>query len=117
MSVARPHFRRVNGCGVVLRGHDLPLLAAPRDPAQEDNNDFYPAISDWAGSGGKDGTYDVFTAATNKPLNKYIGKGYEVFRCPSDKGDKWAEDNLGRKTTNCFNQYGTSYLPEFAFDY
>ena len=34
----------------------------------EDNNESYPAIRDWASTGGKDGTYDVFTAATNRPL-------------------------------------------------
>jgi prepilin-type N-terminal cleavage/methylation domain-containing protein len=83
----------------------------------EDNNENYPAIRDWASTGGKDGTYDVFTAATNRPLNKYIGQAYETFRCPADKGDFWAEQNLGRKTTNCYNQYGNSYLTEFSFDY
>src|SRR5947208_3180020 len=83
----------------------------------EDNTESYPAIRDWASTGGKDGTYDVFTAATNRPLNKYIGQAYETFRCPADKGDFWAEQNLGRKTTNCYNQYGNSYLTEFYFDY
>jgi prepilin-type N-terminal cleavage/methylation domain-containing protein len=80
----------------------------------DDHEDFYPAISDWAATGGKDGGYDVFTAATNRPLNVYVGKTYEAFHCPADKGDLWAEQNLGRKTTNCFNQYGTSYLPQFG---
>src|SRR5438128_12006289 len=83
----------------------------------DDNNAFYPEINDWASTGGKDGTYDVFTAATNRPLNVYISRAYETFRCPSDKGDFWAEQNLGRKTTNCYNQYGNSYLTEFSFDY
>ena len=83
----------------------------------DDNKESYPMIRDWASTGGKDGTYDVFTAATNRPLNKYIGQAYATFRCPSDKGDFWAEQNLGRRTTNCYNQYGNSYLTEFAFDY
>src|SRR6266542_1560330 len=82
----------------------------------DDYNESYPAIRDWASTGGKDGTYDVFTAATNRPLNIYGGNAYETFRCPSDKGDFWAEQNLGRKTTNCYNQYGNSYLTEFAID-
>src|SRR5439155_8298182 len=81
-----------------------------------DNDESYPAIHDWASTGGKNGTYDVFTAATNRPLNKYIGQAYETFRCPADKGDYWAEVNLGRKTTNCYNQYGNSYLTEYSFD-
>jgi len=82
-----------------------------------DNVEYYPAIRDWASTGGKDGTYDVFTAAADRPLNRYIGRGYEVFRCPADKGDYWAEVNLGRKTVNCYEQYGNSYLTEFGFDY
>src|SRR5258705_4631004 len=82
----------------------------------DDNNESYPAIRDWASTGGKNGTYDVFTAATNRPLNRYIGQAYETFRCPSDKGESLAEQNLGRKTTNCYNQYGNSYLTEFSFD-
>src|ERR1051326_604137 len=39
----------------------------------EDNSDYYPEINDWASTGGKDGTYDTFTAATNRPLNLYVG--------------------------------------------
>jgi prepilin-type N-terminal cleavage/methylation domain-containing protein len=83
----------------------------------DDNIESYPAIRDWAATGGKDGTYDVFTAATNRPLNHYLGQVYETFHCPSDKGDFWAEQNLGRRTTNCYNQYGNSYLTEYSFDY
>ena len=82
-----------------------------------DNDESYPAIHDWASTGGKDGTYDVFTAATNRPLNKYIGQAYETFRCPSDRGDYWSLANRGVNCTNCYNQYGNSYLTEFGFDY
>ena len=35
----------------------------------DENLESYPAIRDWASTGGKDGTYDVFTPATNRPLN------------------------------------------------
>ena len=35
----------------------------------DDNLESYPAIRDWASTGGKDGTYDVFTAATNRRAN------------------------------------------------
>ena len=83
----------------------------------EDNNSFYPEINDWASTGGKDGTYDVFTAATNRPLNVYVSKVYEVFSCPSDKGDYWSLAARGVNCTNCYLQYGNSYLTEFAFDY
>src|SRR5205823_11958265 len=37
----------------------------------DDNLESYPAIRDWASTGGKDGKYDVFTPATNRPLNAY----------------------------------------------
>ena len=83
----------------------------------DDNLDSYPAIRDWASTGGKDGTYDVFTAATNRPLNLYISRAYETFRCPSDRGDFWSLANRGVNCTNCYNQYGNSYLTEFYFDY
>jgi prepilin-type N-terminal cleavage/methylation domain-containing protein len=84
----------------------------------DDNADYYPEINDWASTGGKDGTYDVFTAATNRPLNVYVGRGgYEVFRCPSDKGDYWSLANRGVNCTNAYLQYGNSYLTEYAFDY
>src|SRR5437016_2079532 len=83
----------------------------------DDNNSFYPEINDWASTGGKDGTYDVFTAATNRPLNLYVSKGYEVFRCPSDRGDFWSLAARGVNCTNCYLQYGNSYLTEFGFDY
>jgi prepilin-type N-terminal cleavage/methylation domain-containing protein len=83
----------------------------------EDNNEYYPEVNDWASTGGKDGTYDTFTAATNRPLNLYIVKSYEVFRCPSDKGDFWSLANRGVNCTNAYLQYGNSYLTEYAFDY
>jgi prepilin-type N-terminal cleavage/methylation domain-containing protein len=83
----------------------------------DDNNSFYPEINDWASTGGKDGTYDVFTAATNRPLNVYVAKGHEVFSCPADRGDYWSLAARGVNCTNCYLQYGNSYLTEFAFDY
>jgi prepilin-type N-terminal cleavage/methylation domain-containing protein len=83
----------------------------------DDFNSYFPQINDWASTGGKDGTYDVYTAATNRPLNPYVSKGYEVFRCPSDRGDYWSLSARGVNCTNCYLQYGNSYLTEFAFDY
>ncbi len=82
----------------------------------DDHADTYPLCRDWASAGGKDGTYDVFTAMTNKPLFRYQGSP-EIFRCPSDKGDIFYERNFGRKCTNAYVQYGTSYLMEWAIDF
>ena len=50
-----------------------------------DNREFYPVQKDWHAAGGKDGTYGIFEAASNRPLNLYV-RNWEVFRCPSDKG-------------------------------
>jgi prepilin-type N-terminal cleavage/methylation domain-containing protein len=83
----------------------------------DDNKDYYPEINDWASTGGKDGTYDVFTAATNRPLNIYVANNYKVFQCPSDKGDFWSLAARGVNCTNCYIQYGNSYLTEYGFDY
>jgi prepilin-type N-terminal cleavage/methylation domain-containing protein len=83
----------------------------------DDNNSYYPEIYDWASTGGKDGAYDVFTAATNRPLNYYVRNVYQAFRCPSDKGDYWSLAARGVNCTNCYLQYGNSYLVEFAIDY
>src|SRR5437870_350208 len=75
----------------------------------DDNSDSYPAHKDWASVGGTNGTYDVFVAATNRPLNQYV-QSFETFHCPNDKGD------ILRNATNCFKQYGNSYLVEWAID-
>jgi prepilin-type N-terminal cleavage/methylation domain-containing protein/prepilin-type processing-associated H-X9-DG protein len=72
-----------------------------------DFREFYPAHPDWASTGGKDGAYTVFVAATNRPLNQYA-QNLDVFHCPADKGDALTG------TTNCFYVYGNSYLVEWA---
>ena len=74
-----------------------------------DNNEFYPAQLDWQAAGGNDGFYDIFVAATNRPLNLYL-RTLAIFRCPSDKGDELTG------ATNCYAQYGNSYLPEWYMD-
>ena len=82
----------------------------------DDNRDLFPLCRDWASAGGKDGTYDTFTAMSNKPLFRYQGSP-EIFRCPADKGDIFYERNFGKKCTNAYIQYGTSYLMEWAADF
>lgn len=78
----------------------------------DDNGDWFPVHPDWASTGGKDGTYDVFVAATNRPLNRYA-QALTVFWCPADKGDKFRDT---RVRTNCYLQYGNSYLVNWAVD-
>jgi len=74
-----------------------------------DNAEFYPSHKDWASTGGKDGIYYVFVAATNRPLNAYAASR-EVFRCPADKGDALNYTPI----KNCFESYGNSYLVQWA---
>jgi len=83
----------------------------------DDYRDTYPLCEGWQASGGKDGKYDVFVAMTNRPLYRYQGSP-EIFHCPADRGDLFREANIGDyKTTNCYAQYGNSYLMEWAVDF
>lgn len=82
----------------------------------DDFNDSMPRTKDWASLGGKTGRYDVLVNETNKPLFKYQGTK-EIFRCPADKGDVAGQRFVGINSTNCYEQYGTSYLIEFAIDF
>jgi prepilin-type N-terminal cleavage/methylation domain-containing protein len=76
----------------------------------------FPQLWDWNGLGGQNGTYDIFVAATNKPLYHYQGNK-EIFDRPADHGD--AGDFVAKSATvrsNCFATYGTSYLVSWASD-
>jgi prepilin-type N-terminal cleavage/methylation domain-containing protein/prepilin-type processing-associated H-X9-DG protein len=77
----------------------------------DDNSDSYPQALDWNGSGGTNGSYSYYIAATNRPLNKYA-PAVEAFRCPADKGDLLNASPI----QNCYLKYGTSYLPQFQHD-
>ncbi|MHB8519535.1 MAG: type II secretion system protein [Limisphaerales bacterium] len=120
----------------ILASMLLPALASAKSKAQrtkcisnnkqvilafhmyaDDNRDSYPLCQGWQASGGKDGKYDVFVAMTNRPLYNYQGSP-EVFHCPADHGDIFRETVIGDyKTTNCYVQYGNSYLMEWAADF
>ncbi|MBI3415741.1 MAG: type II secretion system protein [Verrucomicrobia bacterium] len=82
----------------------------------DDFNDTHALVQDWASLGGKSGKYDVIVNETNKPLFRYEGSP-QIFQCPGDRGDKSGLGFVGINCTNCYGQYGTSYLIEFAFDF
>ncbi len=77
----------------------------------DDSNETFPVQADWHAAGGTNGTYSVFVAATNRPLNKYTFV-YELFRCPNDKGDSLNTVPVN----NCYLKYGNSYLPQWQHD-
>jgi prepilin-type N-terminal cleavage/methylation domain-containing protein len=82
----------------------------------DDFEDSMPRTRDWASLGGKTGRYDLVVNETNKPLYKYQGSR-EIFRCPADKGDTAGQRFVGINATNCYEQYGTSYLIQWGFDF
>ncbi|MBL9137793.1 MAG: prepilin-type N-terminal cleavage/methylation domain-containing protein [Verrucomicrobiales bacterium] len=77
----------------------------------DDNGDWFPQQQDWHAAGGTNGTYSVFVAATNRPLNRYT-QAQELFRCPNDKGDRLNSLPIN----NCYLKYGNSYLPQWQHD-
>jgi len=80
-----------------------------------DNADVMPLLLNWNGLSGQDGTYDVFVAATNRPLNPIMGGNYQVSKCPADKGDPFpAHPTPPGKT--CWDMFGTSYLPQWSYN-
>src|SRR5688500_547965 len=79
----------------------------------DDYNDSMPRTRDWASLGGKSGRYDVPVNETNKPLYRYQGTR-EIFKCPADRGDVQGQMWVGINATNCYEQYGTSYLIQWA---
>ena len=77
----------------------------------DENSDSYPLQPDWHATGGTNGTYSVFVAATNRPLNKYT-QAFGVWRCPNDKGDFLNGANI----KSCYLSYGNSYLAQWQHD-
>ena len=92
-----------------------------------DYRDTFPLCYGWASLGGQDGGYTmpwevkaggviaIQGFATNKPLYSYQGNK-EIFHCPADRGDKMGLPNLGYEVTNCWAQYGTSYMIPWGYD-
>ena len=82
----------------------------------DDFRDTLPLCRDWASLGGKSGRYDQPVNETNKPLYRYQSTP-EIFHCPADRGDTAGQRFVSINCTNCYVQYGTSYLMEWAIDF
>jgi prepilin-type N-terminal cleavage/methylation domain-containing protein len=80
-----------------------------------ENLEFMPVIAGWNGLSGQNGTYDTFIAATNRPLNVLLGNPV-ASKCPADKGDSYTAHPTP-PGTNCWDAFGTSYLPQWRQDY
>ena len=80
-----------------------------------DNGDVMPRLLDWNALGGKDGLYSFFVAATNRGLYSYQGNP-EIFHCPADQGDAAQPYHPTPAGKNCWGEFGTSYLAEWAAD-
>jgi prepilin-type N-terminal cleavage/methylation domain-containing protein len=80
-----------------------------------DNAGVMPLLQDWNGLSGQDGTYDIFVAATNRPLNAVLGGSYQVSKCPADKGDAYVA-HCTPPGKSCWDMFGTSYLPPWSLN-
>jgi prepilin-type N-terminal cleavage/methylation domain-containing protein len=88
----------------------------------DDNLDRYPIHLGWADVGGQlpakpytsglAAGYASDTPQTNRPLNAIV-KNFQVFHCPSDKGDAL---NPVPQVPTCWDGYGNSYLVEWKSD-
>jgi prepilin-type N-terminal cleavage/methylation domain-containing protein len=85
-----------------------------------DYKESYPMSTDWEDTGGKDGMYDAdpgIIYMTNRPLYPYQANP-AIFDCPADQGDPDSDDPgidyLGRHVTDCYSNYGNSYLTEWG---
>lgn len=91
-----------------------------------DNKGSYAVHSNWGNLVGPKGTKNTYDENPGtgwegeessagkplkiRPLNIYLDKR-EICRCPDDRGDY-----LNKNVTNCYDAYGTSYLPSWNYE-
>jgi len=85
----------------------------------QDNNDYYPAYTQWATWGGDtgDGTsgwHGGGESWTNRPLNRYTGNSLKTYACPADRGDSYRLKAFPK--VSCYQAWGNSYLMLWTTD-
>jgi hypothetical protein len=84
----------------------------------DDNEDYYPAYSQWGTLGGKKGEMPLhggLVKPEKRPLNAYA-PSFGVFHCPSDKGDSLHTDKFPKKIRSCYDAWGNSYLTVWSVE-
>ncbi|MEY2429753.1 MAG: hypothetical protein QOJ40_2638 [Verrucomicrobiota bacterium] len=90
----------------------------------DDHSEYYPVWLIWVSYGGQTSTLKPADPGygavipnggdvdkTNRPLNRYVSNGVNVFHCPADRGDAQYSD-----VKSCWDAYGISYYMAFWFD-
>ena len=84
----------------------------------DDNEDYYPAYSQWGTLGGKKGEMTLhggLVKPEKRPLNAYA-PSFGVFHCPADKGDSLHTDKFPKKIRSCYDGWGNSYLTVWSVE-
>ena len=120
-SMLQPSLKSVMNSAKTLQClNNLKGLASAVTLYQQDNLDYYPTIPHWgpiSGGYGNTGFYGGFSKGPkDRPLNAYLNYDPTVSECPSDKGDGWLGAIRNRNLYDCYENYGTSYLGQYAGD-
>ena len=84
----------------------------------DDNEDYYPAYSQWGTLGGKKGEMSLHGGRVNpekRPLNPYA-PSFGVFHCPADRGDSLHTNKFPKKIRSCYDGWGNSYLTVWSVE-
>ena len=84
----------------------------------DDNEDYYPAYSQWGTLGGKKGVMTLhggLVKPEKRPLNAYA-PSFGVFHCPADKGDSLHTEKFPKRIRSCYDGWGNSYLTVWSVE-
>jgi prepilin-type N-terminal cleavage/methylation domain-containing protein/prepilin-type processing-associated H-X9-DG protein len=120
-SILQPSLKSVMNSARTLQClNNIKGLGSAVSLYQHDNQGNFPTIQHWGPiSGGYGNTrfYGGFTKGPkDRPLNTYLNEDPTVSECPADKGDGWLEARVNQDIYDCYDNYGTSYLGQYAGD-